>query len=281
MMGLVRRTVSPSSSIMRRSTPWVDGCWGPMLMIMVSSGLTSTLKSPGSTVTPSGRRSTAPCSRSSSADSVALRGAISWTPSEVSAARAAVSWSWVVMAGASRGLGRVLELHGDAAHGIVLAQRVALPVLGHQDAGEVGVAIEADAHHVEGLPLHGLRSRVEAEQRGDHGIADRDLYPQAGATPSLAGEEGDDELEALGPDAGGQAPSGVSQVVDDGQVHAEVEALVLEGLDHVAVLLPGGVEHLLAAGPGDRGPVDFLGRRHPGAVPVARRRLGGRRVGHG
>ena len=37
MTGLVRRTVSPSSSIMSRSTPWVDGCCGPMLMIMVSS----------------------------------------------------------------------------------------------------------------------------------------------------------------------------------------------------------------------------------------------------
>ena len=29
MIGLVRSTVSPSSSNMRRSTPWVDGCWGP------------------------------------------------------------------------------------------------------------------------------------------------------------------------------------------------------------------------------------------------------------
>src|SRR5438445_3550590 len=187
MTGLVRRTVSPSSSIMRRSTPWVDGCWGPMLMIMVSSGLTSTLKSLGSTVTPSGRRSTAPCSRSSSVDSVALRGAISWAPSEVSAARSAISWSCVVMAGSSPGLGGVLELHGDSAHGVVLPEGVALPVLGHQDAGEIGVALEADTHHVEGLPLHGLCSRVEAEQRGDHRIAGGNLDMQAGAQSTSPG----------------------------------------------------------------------------------------------
>ena len=37
MTGLARSTVSPSSSIMIRSTPWVDGCCGPMLRIIVSS----------------------------------------------------------------------------------------------------------------------------------------------------------------------------------------------------------------------------------------------------
>ncbi len=37
MTGLARSTVSPSSSIMMRSTPWVDGCCGPMLRIIVSS----------------------------------------------------------------------------------------------------------------------------------------------------------------------------------------------------------------------------------------------------
>ena len=35
MTGFVRSTVSPSSSSMRRSTPCVLGCCGPMLMIIV------------------------------------------------------------------------------------------------------------------------------------------------------------------------------------------------------------------------------------------------------
>jgi hypothetical protein len=30
-------TVSPSISRMSRSTPWVEGCWGPMLTTMRSS----------------------------------------------------------------------------------------------------------------------------------------------------------------------------------------------------------------------------------------------------
>lgn len=30
-------TVSPSISRIRRSTPWVDGCWGPMLTTIRSS----------------------------------------------------------------------------------------------------------------------------------------------------------------------------------------------------------------------------------------------------
>ena len=37
MTGFARSTVSASSSIMMRSTPWVDGCCGPMLRIIVSS----------------------------------------------------------------------------------------------------------------------------------------------------------------------------------------------------------------------------------------------------
>ena len=42
MTALVRSTNSPSSSSMSRSTPWVEGCWGPMLMIIVSSSGRST-----------------------------------------------------------------------------------------------------------------------------------------------------------------------------------------------------------------------------------------------
>src|SRR5215213_9731123 len=38
MTGLQATTISPSSSSSRRSTPWVDGCWGPMLMWSVCFG---------------------------------------------------------------------------------------------------------------------------------------------------------------------------------------------------------------------------------------------------
>ena len=65
MIGLVRSTVSPSSSSMRRSTPWVLGCCGPMLMIIVSSSDGPPLDR-ASAASASDRRSTAPSSRSSS-----------------------------------------------------------------------------------------------------------------------------------------------------------------------------------------------------------------------
>ena len=37
MWGMQRMTVSPSSSSTSRSTPWVAGCWGPMLTIIGSA----------------------------------------------------------------------------------------------------------------------------------------------------------------------------------------------------------------------------------------------------
>src|SRR5207244_2814218 len=258
MTGLLRRTVSPSSSIMSRSTPWVDGCWGPMLMIIVSSGLTSMLRSPGSRVTPSGSRSTAPCSSSSSADSVALRGAISWAPSDVSIDSDRASCSRVLIRFSSTGLGWVLELNGDATHGVVLSQRMTLPVLRHEDAGEVGVALEADAHHVEDLSLHGVGPRVEAKERRHHGLGPGDLHPQPDAAALLEGEQAHDQLEALRLHARGQPPAGVGQVVHRRHVHAEVEALLLEGLNDLRVPIARGVEHLLPTLRAEGGSVERL-----------------------
>ena len=82
MIGLVRRIVSPSSSSMRRSTPWVLGCCGPMLMIIVwSSDGPSPTRSAASA---SDMRSVAPSSRSSSSALADCRSVISWEPSWVS-----------------------------------------------------------------------------------------------------------------------------------------------------------------------------------------------------
>src|SRR5204863_9717688 len=56
----------------------------------------------------------------------------------------------------SSDVARCLELHGDAADAVVLAERVPLPVLGHEDAGEIGMAVEPDAEEIERLALVGL-----------------------------------------------------------------------------------------------------------------------------
>src|SRR6266498_1284193 len=48
MTGSARMIISPSSSRMIRSTPWVEGCWGPMLRIIssVRSGPSATTSMP-------------------------------------------------------------------------------------------------------------------------------------------------------------------------------------------------------------------------------------------
>ncbi len=82
MIGLVRSTSSPCSSSIRRSTPWVDGCCGPMLSsIVCSSASGASWDSVAASVSDS--RSTEPSSRSSSAAVAPLRGPISWVPSPV------------------------------------------------------------------------------------------------------------------------------------------------------------------------------------------------------
>ena len=53
MIGLQRSTVSPYNSSMRRSTPWVLGCCGPMLMIIVWSSSGSSGRSPRSAASAS------------------------------------------------------------------------------------------------------------------------------------------------------------------------------------------------------------------------------------
>src|SRR5690349_9804514 len=140
MIGLQRTTSSPFSSSIRRSTPCVLGCCGPMLMIMVWS-LPGSIASMGrAAASASDRRRTLPTSHRSSATGIWLRGRISWLPSEVKEVD--------VLMRASPGRGGALELHGDGAHRVVLAERVADPVLGHEDAAEVGVAVEGDPEHV-------------------------------------------------------------------------------------------------------------------------------------
>ena len=69
-----------------------------------------------------------------------------------------------------------LELHGDRADLVVLAQGVALPVLGHQDPRQVGVVGEDDAEHVERLALHRLGAGMDVEQRGQRRVVGGHLH---------------------------------------------------------------------------------------------------------
>src|SRR5207248_10328843 len=81
----------------------------------------------------------------------------------------------------------VLLLPGEAdrlaADRVVLAQRVALPVVVHQDPGEVGVALGADAHQVPGLAFVPVGGRPDwADPR--HRLAVVEPDPDAHALPA-------------------------------------------------------------------------------------------------
>src|SRR5208282_2417620 len=91
-------------------------------------------------------------------------------------------------------LGCLLELHWDMRGRVILAQRVALPVLWHQDAGEVGVVAEADPEHVESLTFVRLAARPEVEQARDDGFVGRDLAPHPQALLSRKREQLDDDF---------------------------------------------------------------------------------------
>ena len=142
---------------MSRSTPWVLGCCGPMLMIMVSSSGTveSVVGRPRDRGPPRPRTGAAPrpTSRSRSTASVDVRG---WSApgrprrsggvgdESCSTGRRMTCrrwWSWLPRHGlAHRTVGAPLNCTGMRPDVVVLAERVAHPVLGHEDAGQVGVA---------------------------------------------------------------------------------------------------------------------------------------------
>src|SRR5437870_3705788 len=114
MSGSASFITSPSARTTKRSTPCVEGCCGPIDSVM------SSVASP-----PSVWR---------------------WTSTSNPA-------SPIV----SSGLQQALPRGGDAVVLLgldeVLAQRVARPVLRHEDAAQVGMALEDDTEEVEGLAL--------------------------------------------------------------------------------------------------------------------------------
>ncbi len=66
-----------------------------------------------------------------------------------------------------------LERHGNARRGIVLAQRVTVPVVGHEDAREIGMTVEGDAEEVVRLALGEVRAGVDRRERRDRRVATR------------------------------------------------------------------------------------------------------------
>src|SRR5687767_343922 len=117
--------ISPSSSSTSRSTPCVLGCWGPMLTVIVSL------------------RSSATSVRPPHAIALEVRSELLFTDFERLV-----------------GFCRLANLHR-----IVLALWMALPVVGHQQAPEIGMIGKHDAEHVPHFALEPAGRRPHALNR--------------------------------------------------------------------------------------------------------------------
>src|SRR5690242_11480424 len=175
---------------MRRSTPCVDGWCGPKLTVSISPP-----KAPVAVsrvmVTP-------------------------WAMVSVIASR--LGW---------RRLPRLVlfrELHHLAADRIVPPQRVADPVVGHQDAGQVGVADELDAEHVERLALVPVGGRKKVADGIDARRIAVDEGPHTDLLPGVEVAQLVDDLEARRP----LRPRAVGEVVDGGEKKEQAVTVVAQ-----------------------------------------------------
>src|SRR5947207_9924730 len=135
MSGMASFITSPSARTTKRSTPCVEGSCGPRLTVM------SSVARPPSRV--SRCTSTSNPARPISSD--------------------------LLQQALPRGRDAVVLLGLDE----VLAQRVSRPVLRHEDAAEVRVALEDDAEEVEDLALLPVGVAPQAGNRGDDRVVTR------------------------------------------------------------------------------------------------------------
>src|SRR6478672_6224277 len=225
MPARVSVTVSPSSSRMRRSTPCVDGCCGPMLTTMRSSwrDVASSMRSSQSP--PEVLRTKAPSAADSSAPDVAYGSLVRWVvlmrgPRKGSERSADLCGVPLVVAPALVGRRdrRALVLDGDAAERVVLALRVAGPVVRHEDPGQGRVAVELDPEHVPCLALVPVVRGVDRDDRRDVGVG------------VGTGDLDADPLVVVGDRQkvvdGVQLAPGLVRVVDAGDAEAQLEPQV-------------------------------------------------------
>src|SRR5215211_7500452 len=161
-------TVSPSSSRISRSTPCVDGCCGPMLTTTrssPSSAMPETTESQSCPVTVKTRPADVSASRAYGSYAVLISGSLR-KPGE----RLRVRSSVVGPPRVRRWDGGALVLHRDATEGVILALRVARPVVGHLDARQSGVTVEDDAEEVVRLTLVPVVGGVHRDDGRDVGV---------------------------------------------------------------------------------------------------------------
>src|ERR1035438_10246056 len=227
----VPSTFSPSSLRITRSTPWVDGCCGPIL----------------------------------STSSVESRNVASGILMSLAALDTEVLLNPTVV---------LLK------NAVTLAQRVPLPLLGHEDAAHIRMAFELDAEHVEDLALQPVGRQVYAhgglrlEAFGNISLDPHPLVPREAVDHV-------DHVKALGP-LGPIHRGNVHQVIEVGfefQILQQGNRRVRFGDDESLAHVGGSFRHTVAeAFPDFVGEVAGPGSGRHGGRRL-RRRGGGWRLG--
>src|SRR3569833_14378 len=243
-------TVSPSSVRTRRSTPCVDGCCGPMFTTSRSSSLscapwtTSSQSCPPTLKTVPSVASSAPYA---SYSLVALTFSLPSrttrpSPAAPLARRLAAPWcSYVRPPLVRRRHGGPAVLDGDAAEGVVLALRVAHPVVRHHDPGQRRVPVEDQAEEVVRLALVPVVGRVDRHDRRDVrvGVGAGHLEPDA---PVVRDRQQRIDRVQLGAGVFGEVHAG------DAEAHLEAEPrVVAQDLHDAEEVLAAYDERQLAA----------------------------------
>src|SRR5690606_23547135 len=210
--GVAFTTVSPSSSTTTRRTPWVLGWWGPMLRVSRSSSGASWSLGSGARAKASTSCRAVP-SAGLGANGSGSRAIMAIPPLRLAAAGSRVGSP--APTGVGQGLGppglEKIELlplgQGGrrpipgAPQGVILPEGMTLPVIGHQDPPQVGVARKADPEEVIHLPLSPVGRRPEVGDGRHLRRLLRDGHPQLeasrllGPAVALEGQEVVDHLE--------------------------------------------------------------------------------------
>jgi hypothetical protein len=81
-----------------------------------------------------------------------------------------------------------LQCYGHLAvslRGVILSERMSLPVFGHEDATQIRMALEVDSEQVIDLALEGVGARPDRHDGGHSGVVTRKSNLEAEALPRL------------------------------------------------------------------------------------------------
>src|SRR5580704_5158899 len=159
MMHSESTTRSPSSFSFTRSTPWVDGCWGPILR-MISSAPSTVVQT-----------------------------------SELPFLRTSVMFWWPLLAALDA---QVFTHPGGVLlqNVVILAQRMSFPFIRKQNALQSRMAFEDDAEHVVAFALEPISCGPDLDRTRYRLVLSRMRF-QAQALIFRKGVENEDDVEAL------------------------------------------------------------------------------------